>query len=190
MACSPYRNLMRAGAGTAICYEAVTAPEIEAFVERFAARTRWHGQVSFDFIRTPEGRLVSIECNPRATSGLSLFHPDDGLVAAIVSGVRAWPASRGRLGIKGTMALVGIMGSLGLVPRQPYLRALLNSGDALRFPGEWSLFHGQVASVAEFALLALRRRCSILEATTYDMEWNGEGDGLEAPRLPLAQEAQ
>ena len=190
VACSPYRNLMRAGAGTAICYESVTAPDIEAFVERFAARTRWHGQVSFDFIRTAEGRLVSIECNPRATSGLSLFHPDDGLVAAIVSGVRAWPASRGRLGIKGTMALVGIMGSLGLVPRQPYLRALLNSGDALRFPGEWSLFHGQVASVAEFALLALRRRCSILEATTYDMEWNGEGDGVEAPRLRLAQEAQ
>lgn len=175
VACAPYRNLMRAGAGTAICYEPVTAPDIEAFVTRFAAHTKWHGSVSFDFIRTPEGQLVAIECNPRATSGLSLFHPDDGLVDAIVSGTPARPPSRGRLGIKGTMALVGILGLIGLVPRQAFVRPLFQSADALSFPGEWSLFHGQVASVADFAMLALRRRCSILEATTYDMEWNGDG---------------
>lgn len=189
VACSAYRNIMRAGAGTSICYEPVDAPDIADFVARFAERMNWHGQMSFDFIRTPEGRLVAIECNPRATSGLSLFHPDDGLVPAIIDGTPARPASRGRLGIKGTMALVGILGLVGLVPRQPFLKRIFTSADALSFPGEWSLFHGQVLSVAQFALVALRQRCSILEATTYDMEWNGSDfaeDDTDTDALPEA----
>lgn len=177
VACAPYRNLMRAGAGTAICYEAVEAPDIADFCARFAEKTGWHGQVSFDFIRTPEGRLVAIECNPRATSGLSLFHPDDGVVNAITKGIPARPASRGRLGIKGTILLVGLLGLVGLQPRQPYLNRFFSSRDALKFPGEWSLLHGQAISVFEVWLLSLRKRLSILEATTYDMEWNGEGLG-------------
>jgi hypothetical protein len=175
VACAPYRNLMRAGAGTAICYEHVDAPDIADFCARFAEKTKWHGQVSFDFIRTPEGRLVAIECNPRATSGLSLFHPDDGVVEAIVSGMPAGPATRGRLGIKGTILLVGLLGLVGLQKRQPYLRRFFDSRDALAFPGEWSLLHGQAISVAEIWLLSLAKKLSILEATTWDMEWNGEG---------------
>jgi hypothetical protein len=175
VACSPYRNLMRAGAGTAICYEPIDAPDIADFCARFAEMTGWHGQVSFDFIRTPEGRLVAIECNPRATSGLSLFHPDDGAVDAIVAGTPARPASRGRLGIKGTILLVGLLGLIGLQPRQRYLQRFFSSRDALAFPGEWSLLHGQAISVGEIWLLSLRKNLSILEATTYDMEWNGEG---------------
>ena len=185
VACSPYRNLMRAGAGTAICYEAVDAPDIVDFCRRFAEKTGWHGQVSFDFIRSPDGRLVAIECNPRATSGLSLFHPADGVVEAITEGTPARPASRGRLGIKGTILLVGLLGLVGLQPRQPYLNRFFSSRDALKFPGEWSLLHGQAISVGEIWLLSLAKKLSILEATTFDMEWNGEG--LEAERSAASQ---
>ena len=184
VAAAPYHNLMRAGAGTAICYEAVDAPDVVDFCARFADETGWHGQVSFDFIRTPEGRLVAIECNPRATSGLSLFHPDDGVVGAIVDGRPARPASRGRLGIKGTILLVGLLGLLGLQPRQPYLEKFFGSRDALKFPGEWSLLHGQAISVGEIWLLSLAKKLSILEATTHDMEWNGEGMNAERAQSP------
>jgi len=174
-----YRNLMRVGAGTSICYEPVTDPEIEEFLTRFAATTGWHGQVSFDVIRARDGRLTVIECNPRATSGLSLFGPGDGLVEAMLGDGAGVTPSRGRLCIKGTAYLVGLLGWFGILPRQPWVRLFFSSGDALGFPGEWSLLHGQILSVAELYAVSKNKGCTILEASTHDMEWNGEGLGAD-----------
>jgi hypothetical protein len=59
-------------------YEMVDHPEIEAWVRRFVAADRLTGQVSFDFIQTPDGAVRAIECNPRTHSAITLFynHPD------------------------------------------------------------------------------------------------------------------
>ena len=59
-------------------YAMVDVPEIEQWVRRFAARLQITGQVAFDFIRTPDGQVRAIECNPRAHSAITMFynHPD------------------------------------------------------------------------------------------------------------------
>ncbi|NOZ31805.1 MAG: hypothetical protein GXP01_01740, partial [Alphaproteobacteria bacterium] len=185
---SIYRNFLRAGQGTGICYGGVSARDIEDFLARFAAKTNWHGQVSFDFIRPENGPLVAIECNPRATSGLSLFSADDGVVPAIIEGSPAAIPSRTQLAIKGTTFLAGVFGWLGLAPRQAWVKYFLSSEDALSFPGDGTLLHGQTMSVAELFLLSLRQNCSILEAATYDMDWNGfEGGNLSKSTVPPAR---
>lgn len=61
-------------------YEMVDEPDIRAWVERFVGELGLTGQVSFDFMRATDGRLVAIECNPRTHSAVTMFHdhPDLG----------------------------------------------------------------------------------------------------------------
>ena len=61
-----------------INYEMVHKPQIQDWVTRFVAAHRLTGQVSFDFIETPDGRVYAIECNPRTHSAITMFydHPE------------------------------------------------------------------------------------------------------------------
>ncbi|WP_420452998.1 ATP-grasp enzyme [Ilumatobacter sp.] len=61
-----------------INYAAIDDPEIEDWVRRFVGALGLTGQISLDFIRTPDGELKAIECNPRTHSAITLFrdHPD------------------------------------------------------------------------------------------------------------------
>lgn len=62
-------------------YAQVEKPEIEAWVRTFVAATGATGQLSFDFIETPEGRVLPIECNPRTHSAITLLHDHPGVAA-------------------------------------------------------------------------------------------------------------
>lgn len=66
-----YTVLHSMGIGSAICFQSVRAPDVDAFVRRFVAEIGFTGQIAFDFIRGD--KLYCLECNPRATSGIHLF---------------------------------------------------------------------------------------------------------------------
>lgn len=63
-------------------YAAVDKPEIEAWVLTFVKALGLTGQVSFDFIETPDGGIRAIECNPRTHSAITLFHDHPDLARA------------------------------------------------------------------------------------------------------------
>lgn len=71
-----YQGLMSSGS-VSIAFERVEDRLIEAFVREYAAATRWTGFLSFDFILDYQGYPWAIECNPRTTSGLHFFAPED-----------------------------------------------------------------------------------------------------------------
>ncbi len=71
-----YRGTQMSGS-VAIAFEKVEAPEITSWIERFVAGTGWTGFISFDFIVDASGQVMGIECNPRATSGLHFWQPED-----------------------------------------------------------------------------------------------------------------
>ena len=73
VALAAYRGLVRAGPGAAVCFDPMDAEIIRPFVETFVRATQWTGQVSFDLIRTEDGQIFPLECNPRSTSGLHFF---------------------------------------------------------------------------------------------------------------------
>jgi hypothetical protein len=79
-------------------YEMVDAPAIEAWVRRFVGALELSGQVSFDFIETPDGQLEAIECNPRTHSAITMFHDHPDLARAYldddVDVIRPLPGSR------------------------------------------------------------------------------------------------
>lgn len=60
-------------------YEHVEHERIEEWVRDRVKALNFTGQVGFDFIDVPDGRLLTIECNPRATSGIMLFEPGCGV---------------------------------------------------------------------------------------------------------------
>ncbi len=60
-----------------IVFESVDAPETLAAAQEIAAALGWHGQVSFDFLRTADGVHHLVECNPRPTDGCTLATPEE-----------------------------------------------------------------------------------------------------------------
>ena len=63
-------------------YEMVQQPEIAEWVTRFVKALDLTGQLSFDFIQAPDGRVYAIECNPRTHSAVTMFYDHPDLAAA------------------------------------------------------------------------------------------------------------
>lgn len=60
-------------------YEHVEHERVAQWVRDRVKAINFTGQIAFDFIDVPDGRLLTIECNPRATSGIMLFEANDGV---------------------------------------------------------------------------------------------------------------
>lgn len=71
-----YRGALMSGS-VAVAFERIEVPAINAWIERFVAETGWSGFISFDFIVDAAGAPFAIECNPRATSGVHFWEPED-----------------------------------------------------------------------------------------------------------------
>lgn len=169
-----YRTPFTAGAGAGVAFEPVVSPAAEAFAARIAAETGASGQLAFDFQERPAGELVAIECNPRATSGVHLFGPDDDLVGALLGeggeGVR--PASLEPVALRLGLALAGWR------PGQTAgWRRWLGARDAVAAADDPAPARRQVTASARLLARAARLGVSPLQASTWDIEWNGEALG-------------
>ncbi|MCZ7861416.1 ATP-grasp domain-containing protein [Agrobacterium salinitolerans] len=166
-----YRPLHRAGKGAGICFEPVVSPEIEEFVSRFVEKHGFTGQISFDYIVSPERGPFVIECNPRATSGVHLM-PRDTDWGSVFSGTVRSPVRAGH-----EKAMVGLaMATYGLSSSRGAWRSIrdfMASKDVVMRKGDPMPALGQVFATAETLLRAFRDGISPLASTTSDIEWNG-----------------
>ncbi len=171
-----YVPLWRAGRGSGYYFSPQRVPAIEAFVARFVAKTRYTGQIAFDFIESPDGGMHVLECNPRATSGLHLFALKDGLARAFAHepGEILRPAND-RPGMLGTaMLTIGVVDAL----RHGKFRALAADWHAARDvlwsrSDPWPAFYVFAGLGATLATAALRG-ITPQAASTRDLEWDGE----------------
>ncbi len=70
-----YRGAVMQGT-VAVCFERIDVPrEVDDWIRRFVAQTKWDGFISFDLIIDEAGVVHGIECNPRATSGIHFVEP-------------------------------------------------------------------------------------------------------------------
>jgi hypothetical protein len=171
-----YRGLVRAGPGAAVCFEPADAETVRPFVERFIQATGWTGQVSFDLMRTDDGRVVPLECNPRSTSGLHFFTDGAAFARALFAdGAEVNPDVDGPQSVRLALWLYGLPMMLQRQQRLVFQDALRRSGDVMGWPGDRVGLGAQLRSVAEFAGIALRHRVRLERASTWGIEWNGEG---------------
>jgi hypothetical protein len=161
-----------------IVFESVDDPEALACARRVVEATRYHGQISFDFRRTPRG-LVVLECNPRPTAGVHMM-PDDVLVDAVVAprdGLRVVPAGVRR---KYSTALVRDMVLHWRELGRDLTHLLSDAEDVYgargdRLPALFQLLsYAHVIGYRLHHRRSSRRRTSLMAAYFDGLEWNGE----------------
>ena len=179
---STYDSRYRTGSvGASVFFEHVEHEGTYEWVRQFVGTTRFSGQIGFDFIEGPEGRVFAIECNPRATSGIHLFYPGDELVHAIIApealakeGNLITPRQHSR-----AMLMLPMLGSgLQQIGRPDEWRAWMTAWrgtrDVVHLRNDTRPMLEQAAIVMSAWRLARKYKLSLTEALTHDIEWNGE----------------
>ena len=173
-----YRSLYRAGKGAGICFELVDDPAARRFVESFVAGTGWTGQISFDLMREKNGRVLPLECNPRATSGLHFFRDPQRFVKAMLAdGDEVTPDVDVSQTVRLAMWIYGMPAALRSRQIGRFAQAMRDAGELLDWPGDPAPKRAQWRALAEIAGTALRQRISLQAASTRDIEWNGPLQG-------------
>lgn len=170
-----YHPRYRVGNGAGIYLQAAQPPGVRAFVERFAAETAFCGQVGFDFIASTDGRLQVLECNPRATSGVHLFHRQrTELVEALIGSGR--PALLPQAAPERMVALAMLLfgGTRYGKPGRGFWRDWCRAGDVIHAADDRAPTLLQLAGLGELAARAVRHGLPLLAASTADIEWNGQ----------------
>jgi hypothetical protein len=169
-----YHPAYRVGAGAGIYFEPVDSAPIRNFLEQFGEVTSYTGQVGFDFIKSPAGQYLVLECNPRATSGIHLFdNQAQALVDALVdenAGPLLTPAA--------TPRMVAFAMLLFAAPRRvlssEFWRDYAHARDVISRAGDRGPLRGQLLALLEIGGRAISRRRGLLAASTVDIEWDGQ----------------
>jgi len=184
LAHAAYEARFTAGLGACISFEVARRPELLAWVKRFAEVERYTGQVAFDFIITADGEIYPLECNPRATSGVHLFAAKDRLDRAFVpkSGAVEAGAESSEIiepsgfpsMLKPAMLTYGLRTAVTERRKLEWLRLMGRGRDAVFRWNDPKPFGAQFAMLYELWRRSRANGISIVEATTADIEWNGE----------------
>lgn len=159
-----YQPTLRAGQGAGIYLESVEHQDVANMLQRFGEHLALDGQYSFDvIIEAGTDTPYVIECNPRATSGAHMLESAAAAAFLDLEAPPSVPGARRALWYAMAMYHPGALlqrryhGASDVVFRMhDPLPALL-----------------QALSVLHFAITAWRNKCTLLEATTVDIEWNG-----------------
>ncbi|AZO33291.1 hypothetical protein EOA27_25045 [Mesorhizobium sp. M2A.F.Ca.ET.037.01.1.1] len=171
-----YRSPYRAGKGAGIFFERVEDEAARDLVERIVAGTTWTGQISFDLMREPGGRVLPLECNPRAVSGLHFFRDPARFAAAVLGdGPEVRPDVTLPQTVRLAMWIYGLPVALRSGGLARFRKAIREGQELLDWPGDSAPVRAQWPALAEIAGMAWRERISLQAASTRDIEWNGPG---------------
>lgn len=171
-----YRPAYRLKASSSYFFEACESTRIRTFVEAFARKMNYTGQLSFDWIESSDGNVQVLECNPRAISGVHLFGPDDGLPDALAGTASTCvvPSDTGPRMIAAVMWCAGGVHAWRTHDVKTWWHDLRRARDVVVTPGDARPVLGGLFDLASYTRLAWRDRCSLRQAATCDVEWDGE----------------
>ncbi|NGZ76303.1 ATP-grasp domain-containing protein [Saccharibacillus alkalitolerans] len=193
--------------GASVCFEPDADSRAREWVARFVERTGFSGQLAFDFIRTEEGALLPIECNPRATSGVHLLlapqagsAPGSGAKSASrpvpgLPDILAYPEAAAETieaaPARTPMLLLPMLGS-GLsqlhspVRLARWMRDFRGSRDVLLRRGDAGVLPQALRMMLELRRSARSAGTSMSEASVSDIGWDGQPIGKrKADGVPI-----
>jgi len=171
-----YPATFTAGHGAAIVFKHINHPAIFRWVKSFVEKNSFTGQIAFDFIERADGELFALECNPRTTSGVHLLAAHPNFIEAFMNPniLTINPTKNRSVMIASAMLLYGLLDAIRKNMLGKWFSAFLTSKDAIfdiRDPLPSLL---QFRSVLTYLFIARAQKISALEASTFDIEWNGE----------------
>jgi hypothetical protein len=136
----------------------------------------FNGQIAFDFIVTKNGDIYPIECNPRATSGIHLFNEYRGLDKAFfnLNNEMIVPDKNTKMALSLAMISYGLSYIHSFESLGRWLDTLISSKDVSFSFDDPLPFFSQVQSLYELWNISKQNNISLLEASTFDIEWNGD----------------
>lgn len=167
-----YRPKWRAGRGASIHFESVEHPGVLHFVETAVRQLNYTGQIAFDFIENEAGIWV-LECNPRAVSGVHLLTPEAQVAAFLERGLAVAPAGR-RANLGLAMWMFGLPAALQKGRLGEWWQDWRSAKEVISSPSDSRPGLHQLSCTAATLLEAYSNKTSPLQATTLDIEWNGE----------------
>lgn len=162
-----YATEITAGQGATIAFKPLNHSESEKWVQKFVGCYEFTGQIAFDFIETVSGDIFAIECNPRAISGVHLF--DEKLVSAIVDKDTVMPIGDKQVAVWLAVLFYGWQSAPSL---KEWWRILRDSRDVVFSWRDPLAFFSQFSMLWHVMKLSWKQKCSLMEGTTYDIEWN------------------
>jgi len=160
-----------------LLFESIHYPPIYDWVANLIREIKFTGQIAFDLIESEDKILYAIECNPRATSGLLLFGPEDRLDQALFAyndpPILAKPGARKQIATG--MILYGWRKSALQNNRfGNFLKNLFSTKDVIFSPTDLMPFLCQPLIFTGICMCSRKYGVSIPCAFTYDHDWNGE----------------
>lgn len=174
IAFAAYRPRWRLGRSASFYFETDRDPALLAFAAKIAAVTRVTGQLSFDVIRSADGAIAPIECNPRSVSGVHLFDGAPGLAEALLGGRPLLSPAADARHLTLAMWMLGAPQALTRGAFSAFRADLARSKDVMAANGGAALALGATMDATRFALVGLSRGRSAAGQSTDDIEWNGE----------------
>ncbi len=170
-----YRSEFTAGQGATIHFQHIDHPATLAWVSQFVQAFGFTGQIAFDFIET-EGTVRAIECNPRATSGVHLLNAAPRFPTAFFDGGASciFPPIQPAPMLASAMLLYGLPAALKKGGLDYWWQAFRSGRDVIFRRGDNRPALAQWRSLFHFVALGWRHKITALEASTLDIEWNGE----------------
>jgi predicted ATP-grasp superfamily ATP-dependent carboligase len=170
-----YPTIFTAGQGATIAFQHVEHPEIFNWVRTFVERNKVTGQMSFDFIQSEDGQVHALECNPRATSGVHLLASHPQFVESFFSAEMncVTPLENKKM-LASAMLIYGLPTAITNGTFRAWLQTFLHSDDVIFDAKDLLPFLLQFISLFFYMKLAREKGISPLEASTFDIEWNGE----------------
>lgn len=174
-----YVTPQTAGQGAGTAFVAVDGAATLAVANALAV-VGFSGQFSLDFIRAPSGEHYLLECNPRATSGAHLIRRDQLVGGLLDPRQPTWVEPPGR---RRQLSALALPPAVARALSRPWRRAgwhelvaAARAADVILADGDPLPALAQLALALRFAALSRRRGSGLIEATTDDIEWNGDAD--------------
>jgi predicted ATP-grasp superfamily ATP-dependent carboligase len=172
-----YPSTFTAGQGATIAFKHIDHPAIYQWVRTFVDRNHFTGQIAFDFIEGEDGQLYGLECNPRATSGVHLLASHPNFVEAFLNSniLCITPNKMARPSMLGTAMLIyGLPRAIKKKQFIQWIKTFFTSNDVILNFKDIKPFIMQFKSIFAYLFLARKEKITALQASTFDIEWNGE----------------
>ncbi|MGH1399204.1 MAG: ATP-grasp domain-containing protein [Alphaproteobacteria bacterium] len=149
--------------------------QAKIIAEKLAQNLNLTGQLSCDLIIDHDGIAWPIECNPRATSGLHLLTGNGDLSRAIAyhAEYKVAPGASQKYMLP-MMLSYGLIKAIKQKKYKDWLSTLKSGSDVISSKNDRLPVLGSLLDTLIFAKHAFKHNLSLSQATTYDIEWNGE----------------
>lgn len=160
-----------------LTFEPIRHAKVEAWIEDFISQIGFTGQIAFDFIEDSSGSLYAIECNPRGTSGLHLFTPENHIDRALFdqnSSVIYPPVNTFKQILAGMLLYGWRTKKMNLRFFRCYSKKLFSYHDVVFSLNDIRPFLSMGLLVMIYMYWSIKYNLRLPAAFTYDLDWNGD----------------